>query len=229
MSFSKNISVRRYAENAYLIVWNNENTDKNLSYALRVQQAFGTAGSVEKERAVEECVIASSSAMIIFKKAVNEKLAPRFIYEKLNEVEEKAIKTHEHHIPVCYDAEFGIDLKDLAEYNGLEIEDVIKLHVEQRYSVMMTGFLPGFAYLGDVNERIQFPRKANPRPRITRGSVGIANNRTGIYPVASPGGWNIIGRSPVKLFDWESAKPRFNIGDEVTFYKITKEVFDQWQ
>lgn len=132
-------------------------------------------------------------------------------------------------IPVCYEPEFGFDLKTLSKAKKLSVNQVIELHTGQTYRVYMLGFLPGFAYMGIIDERIAAPRLSTPRKHVITGSVGIAGNQTGIYPLDSPGGWNIIGRTPVNLFDSSAEKPAlFQPGDEVKFYAITKETFDSF-
>ncbi len=131
------------------------------------------------------------------------------------------------HIPVCYSLEYGLDLPEISEQTKLPVDEIIRLHTARKYKVYMLGFLPGFAYMGDVDERIAVPRKSEPRLSIEPGSLGIAGTQTGIYPLASPGGWQIIGRTPVKLFDKEKPDPvYFRAGDEVEFYTITEDEFD---
>jgi inhibitor of KinA len=129
-------------------------------------------------------------------------------------------------IPVCYDKEYGADLKFIASQNKISVEEIIHLHSSVTYRVYMLGFLPGFAYMGLVNEKIFSPRKQQPTP-VEPGSVGIAGRQTGIYPFKSPGGWQIIGRTPLKLFDKEKVNPvLFKAGDNVKFYAITKDEFE---
>jgi inhibitor of KinA len=130
-------------------------------------------------------------------------------------------------IPVCYDKDMAPDIEELAISNNLRAKDIVALHTGRQYRVYMLGFLPGFAYLGRVDEKIAAPRK--PQPRVTpEGSVGIAGLQTGIYPFTSPGGWQIIGRTPVKLFQKENEVPvLFRAGDMVEFYSITKEEFEK--
>lgn len=128
-------------------------------------------------------------------------------------------------IPVCYDEEFGIDLDLITIEKKITREEVIQLYTEKRYRVYMLGFLPGFPYMGEVNEKIAMPRKPQPS-MVAAGSVGIAGKQTGIYPMASPGGWNVIGRTPLKLFDQSKEEPTLlKTGDQVEFYPISKEEF----
>jgi inhibitor of KinA len=129
-------------------------------------------------------------------------------------------------IPVCYDDEFATDIKTIAEAKGISAEDVINIHTSETYKVFMLGFLPGFAYMGEVDERISYARKQKPE-MVMAGSVGIAGKQTGIYPLDSPGGWQIIGRTPIKLFNKENNPlTLFNAGDSVQFYSITKNEFE---
>lgn len=133
-------------------------------------------------------------------------------------------------IPVCYAPPFAPDLKELAAAKNLSAAEVIQLHTTQTYRVYMTGFLPGFAYMGCVDKRIATPRRSSPRTRIPAGSVGIAGLQTGIYPLASPGGWNIIGRTPLQLFNKEKKDPvLLQPGNLVTFYSISEDEFEDYQ
>ncbi|MFW5791017.1 MAG: 5-oxoprolinase subunit PxpB [Bacillota bacterium] len=126
-------------------------------------------------------------------------------------------------IPVVYGGEFGPDLKYVADHNNLTPEEVIKKHTSGRYRVYMLGFTPGFAYLGGLSDQLAAPRHNNPRGKIPAGSVGIAGSQTGIYPITSPGGWRIIGRTPLELFKPDSDQPfLFKQGDIVNFKKIDK-------
>lgn len=129
-------------------------------------------------------------------------------------------------IPVCYDKEFGTDLDFIATQNDISVEEIIHLHSSAVYRVYMLGFLPGFAYMGLVNEKISSPRKQQPTP-VEAGSIGIAGRQTGIYPLKSPGGWQIIGRTPLKLFNNEKVNPvLFKSGDHVKFQSITIDEFN---
>jgi KipI family sensor histidine kinase inhibitor len=129
-------------------------------------------------------------------------------------------------IPVCYGGEFGPDLKDVADLRGMTIERAIELHASATYLVCFLGFVPGFAYLGDVAEELATPRLATPRRSVPAGSVGIAGRQTGVYPVATPGGWRLLGRTPVKMFQPESTEMSLlAIGDRVRFVPISREQF----
>ncbi|MDX5418754.1 MAG: 5-oxoprolinase subunit PxpB [Hymenobacteraceae bacterium] len=131
-------------------------------------------------------------------------------------------------IPVCYDGAFGPDLEYVARHNKLSPQEVIASHTRGKYLVYMIGFAPGFPYLGGMSKKLATPRKQNPRPRIPAGSVGIAGNQTGIYPIDTPGGWQLIGRTPLQLFDPERNPPSLlQAGDLVRFVAISEKEY--WQ
>ncbi|MEZ5480208.1 MAG: 5-oxoprolinase subunit PxpB [Thiolinea sp.] len=129
-------------------------------------------------------------------------------------------------LPVWYSAESGPDLEALASRAGLSAEQVIELHQAGDYRVYAIGFAPGFAYLGEVDERIAAPRLANPRLKVPRGAVAIADRQTAVYPDVSPGGWNLIGLCPTRMFD-PAAEPNMpvSVGDRVRFKAISKDEF----
>ena len=144
--------------------------------------------------------------------------------KKANAKKEKAIL---HKIPVCYEPAYSIDIQEVTNQTNLSKEEIIELHTAQVFQVYMMGFLPGFAYLGSVQKRLFTKRKDIPRKRVEKGSVGLAGLQTGIYPMESPGGWQIIGRTPVELFDIKKEQPfYFKTGDRVQFYPISKKEFD---
>lgn len=121
-------------------------------------------------------------------------------------------------VPLRIDEETALDLNSLTDFSGLSSEEVIELFLGHTYVVYMLGFLPGFAYMGEVDERIAAPRLETPRTKVPKGSVGIAGKQTGIYPLESPGGWQIIGRTDVKMFDPKAAEPcLLRPGDQVRF------------
>jgi KipI family sensor histidine kinase inhibitor len=129
-------------------------------------------------------------------------------------------------LPVYYDVEVGIDLEELADRAGLSVNEVIDLHSATQYRVYAIGFAPGFAYLGQVDERIAAPRLATPRPRVPRGAVAIAERQTAVYPSESPGGWNLIGRCPVRMFDPDSRRGMpVAVGDTVRFEPVNRDRF----
>jgi inhibitor of KinA len=130
-------------------------------------------------------------------------------------------------IPVTYGEEMGPDLLFVAEHHGLTIEQVIALHTSATYQVYLIGFTPGFPYLGGLPAALNTPRLANPRPRVPAGSVAIGGQQAGIYPVDSPGGWRILGRTPLRLFDLNSPTLcLLKIGDTITFRAISRDEFE---
>lgn len=138
-----------------------------------------------------------------------------------NKIEKKLF-----HIPVCYDDEFALDMTFLSSEKGLSKNEIIRLHSEPIYTVYFIGFLPGFLYLGGLDKRLQISRKDQPRLTVPKGAVGIGENQTGIYPQNSPGGWQIIGNSPVPLFDKNKLPPcEISAGDKLRFYPVTLEEY----
>jgi inhibitor of KinA len=129
-------------------------------------------------------------------------------------------------IPVCYGGEFGPDLDEVAKVHGLKPQEVITLHTSRSYHAYFLGFAPGFAYLGDLPEEIATPRLDTPRKKVPAGSVGIAGRQTAVYPFATPGGWRLIGRTPIQVFQGDR-KPMalISIGDQVKFRAISREEF----
>ena len=136
-------------------------------------------------------------------------------------------------IPVCYESPFALDIEEIAKVKKKKVSKIIDLHTKPVYPVYFIGFSPGFPYLGGLNKRMSFPRKASPRNRVAAGSVGIAGTQTGIYPNDSPGGWNIIGRSPLDFFDVTKENPsllkagdyiRFEAVDYAQYKEIEKQV-----
>lgn len=131
-------------------------------------------------------------------------------------------------IPVCYGGDFGPDLEDVARLTGRSQEDVVRLHAAPEYLVYFLGFSPGFPYLGGMREEIAVPRLDKPRTEVPAGSVGIGGRQTGVYPLASPGGWRIIGRTPLRLFQPERQPPALlAMGDRVRFHPVSPAEFEE--
>lgn len=130
-------------------------------------------------------------------------------------------------IPVCYGKDFGPDLKEVAAFLHLTEEEVIEIHSQVLYQIYMIGFMPGFPYMGGLDPRLFVPRKKVPREFVPAGTVGIADQQAGIYPLDSPGGWQLIGRTPVKIFDLHREEPFYlKPGDRVKFKPISQEEFE---
>jgi len=154
------------------------------------------------------------------------------LVEKLTEIENSLDsidlpKPRIIEIPTIYGGEFGEDIKFVSEHNGISEDEVIKIHSSVDYRIYMLGFSPGFPYLGGMSKKIETPRLKIPRTKIPAGSVGIAGKQTGIYPMDSPGGWQLIGRTPIKLYDPKSQTPIIlQAGDYLRFAPIEKDEYD---
>ncbi|MBS1918212.1 MAG: 5-oxoprolinase subunit PxpB [Bacteroidetes bacterium] len=186
---------------------------------------------------LKDIIIAYSSVSIVYDPfLIKERYqlpasAFEFVIDKLLEAFESATREYKPDediitIPVCYDEMFGNDLKFIAAQKNIPVEKVIELHHSKTYRLYMIGFLPGFSYMAEVDEQIAIPRKQKPVPVIA-GSVGIAGSQTGIYPLNCPGGWQIVGRTPIKLFEPFADSPvKLKSGNLIKFYPITKEEFE---
>jgi len=132
-------------------------------------------------------------------------------------------------IPVVYGGPYGSDLDDVARYHRITPEEVVRLHCSKPYLIYMIGFMPGFPYMGELPEELVTPRLKTPRLSVPAGSVAIAQRQTGIYSMESPGGWQILGRTPVRLFDPEKEPPTLlQMGDRVQFFQISEKEFEEW-
>ena len=193
----------------------------------RVQAATSAIESVMGEDLID-LVPSYASVLILYNPLrTNHLSVTRRVRDVLSNVSTPAtVECRTVVLPVYYAPEAGIDLESLAERAGLPISKVIDLHAGAEYRVYAIGFAPGFAYLGEVDERIAAPRLATPRASVPRGSVAIADRQTAVYPSVSPGGWNLIGRCPVPMFD-PSAQPCMPVavGDMVRFEPISREHF----
>ena len=184
-----------------------------------------------------EAVPAYSSLTVYYDPmALKKKISPgQTVYEWMQQqleerlsqtVEQAGIKERVVKVPVCYEDEFAPDIHHLAKEKNITIDEVIQIHTAKPYKVYMLGFLPGFPYMGELDEKIAMSRKPQP-VTVAAGNVGIAGKQTGIYPLASPGGWQIIGRTPLKLFEAGREDPTLlRAGDTVQFYSITKNEFE---
>lgn len=154
------------------------------------------------------------------------------------ELEERIAETSEEvmadsrtiEIPVCYGGDFGPDLEFVAQHNNLTTEEVIQIHTSGIYSVHMIGFAPGFPFIGGMSEKIAAPRRDSPRLRIPERTVGIAGKQTGVYPIETPGGWQLIGRTPLRLFRPEQEIPSLlRAGDQIVFKRISENEYHSWR
>jgi len=150
----------------------------------------------------------------------------RTALQQVQGVSEDLSDTEEVVLPVYYGPEVALDLEYIARECQLSTEEVIRLHSEQIYRVYAIGFSPGFAYLGNTPDQLRVARKATPRLKVPAGSLGIADNQTAIYPAQTPGGWQIIGRTPLEMIDWDSQTlTRVKVGDRVRFEPVDRDTF----
>jgi KipI family sensor histidine kinase inhibitor len=177
---------------------------------------------------VIETVPTYRSLMVVYDPLTTD--ATRIISAMEGLLEESHTKTKEARllrIPACYEAGHAPDLAEIAERIGRSAESIIRVHSETCFHVYMIGFVPGYPYLGDLPDWLEVPRRTDPRLRVPAGSIGISGKMTGIYPIESPGGWHLIGATPVRLFDVRSARPSLlNPGDKVRFDPISAAEFE---
>lgn len=223
----KNYKIFPLGENALTIEFGNELSEKLNRQVISLDRYL----SETPFQGLLETVPAYASLTVYFDILAVRKVQPNFptAFEAVKNIVSAALKSFKTNkkessktieIPVIFDDESSPDLKFVAEINKLSTEKVIDIFLSQTYRVYMLGFLPGFAYLGEIDERIAAPRKETPRQRVPAGSVGIAGRQTGIYPFDSPGGWQLVGRTETKLFEPENKIPTlFQTGDSVRFYR----------
>lgn len=185
---------------------------------------------------LRDAIVAYSSVTVIYDAVIVRKNAhPSLAYEWIRKKLEQAYENSTAHdglsepvtrIPVCYDEDFGTDLAHIRTTKNLSTHEIVSLHTSRIYRIYMLGFLPGFAYLGETDPALTMPRKETPE-QVKAGSVGIVSNQTGIYPLDSPGGWHIIGRTPVRLFDPGAKVPvALAAGGHLQFYEISRAEYE---
>jgi len=218
--------VYRLAGDSGLLVEFGEGIDPKVNAKVRA-----VAKTLEKNRpnGVKEMIPTYRSLLFIYDPGVTNpdmlcKLIER-VDNTLDEIEIDPWKVVE--IPVCYSKKYGPDMENVQKAHELTIEEVICLHSKPEYLIYMVGFTPGFAFLGGLDEKLFTPRLATPRMHVPEGSVGIANNQTGMYPITSPGGWQLIGKTPLKLFAPDRANPfLYKAGDKIKFKPISEIEYD---
>ncbi len=213
--------ISKLGERSILIELEPEISNKVLKKLLNYKKSIENYYSEVKVEVINAYNSILISYMFTIENAYDEFSALRDLYSEANIGKNYSFKRFE--IPVCYEDEFGLDLQFLSDEKNLTKDELIALHSSPNYLIYFTGFLPGFLYLGGLDEQLNFPRKNSPRRTIEKGSVGIAENQTGIYPRNSPGGWQIIGKTPIELFDKNLEIPSpFSAGDEVRFKPVEK-------
>lgn len=213
--------ISRLGERAVLLQWDFAINPENLNWLLSVKD-FLLQNVIESK---VEVVNTYNSLLITYLSSIDS------VYDDLERIQAvdfasippTDLQRKTYQLPVCYDAEFGLDLEELSTTNKLKISEIIELHTRPIYTVYFMGFLPGFLYLGGMDERLRISRKKSPRQSVAKGAVGIAENQTGIYPNSSPAGWQIIGNCPVELFNPQLEIPcPFQAGDRIQFYAVSK-------
>ncbi|URZ03873.1 5-oxoprolinase subunit PxpB [Clostridium felsineum] len=189
-------------------------------------------------RGMIEYVPAYTNVMVIYDPVIVKKnLYHRPAYETVKTILQDIVKKLDFSnmkeprvvsIPVCYGGKFGPDLEYSAQYSNMSKEEFIRVHASGKYLVHMIGFAPGYPYLGGMDERIAVPRKETPRTAVPKGSVAIGGVQTGVYSISTPGGWNIIGRTPIELFRPNDKNPSFlRAGDVVEFVPISEDEYER--
>ncbi len=219
-----NLVYRPYGERSILIEWPSVIDEDTLFNVL----SFKDKILKENIELIIEINHAYNSLLIVYKNYLIDFNNQVSLLKKIYKQKEKLIGSvfKQWRIPVCYDAVFGIDLEAMSQSKSFSKEDIIKRHSQATYTVYFIGFLPGFLYLGGLDEALHFPRKETPRLKIKKGAVAIGGNQTGVYPNESPGGWNIIGNTPISFFDVTSNNPCFaKSGDRIKFHPISLEKY----
>ena len=215
-----------YGDSAILIDWHAE---ISISISNDILEFYKKIKDL-KDTNIVEVIIGYSSLTIVFKKRITDYFKEVKSLKEVYNLKDISFKRTPFiwQIPVCYDVDFGKDLQEMSNITKLEISEIITLHSEKLYRVYFIGFLPGFCYLGGLNERLFLERKPNPRLHVAKGSVAIGGKQTGIYPAESAGGWNIIGKTPVDFFNVCLEHPCFvKAGDFIKFITVGKEEFFQ--
>ncbi len=211
-------------DSAFLLKFGNE-ISKEVHLCIR---AYLILLSKKKIKGITEVIPSYSDILILYNPLVihYEKLLKKLkkLHTQIGNFQHPEPKTIR--IPVLYGGKYGPDINEVSNHTKLHVEEVIELHSKEKYLVYMLGFTPGFCYLGGMNPQLATPRKHIPSQNIEAGSVGIAGSQTGIYPIDSPGGWQIIGKTPLKLFNPESENPfLIEAGNYLEFYSISEDEY----
>ncbi|GAB4444346.1 MAG: 5-oxoprolinase subunit PxpB [Anaerolineales bacterium] len=203
-------------DSAMLVQWGNEmdfEVNQRVHALANLIEASPLHGIIESVPAYASLLVHYDPLVVSFTQVRD------FLREKLSQAQAAAARSPKRvEVPVRYGGEHGIDLEAVARHLHLRVEEVIRLHSEKLYTVFMMGFTPGFPYLGKLDDALVVPRLETPRTRVPAGTVAIAGSQTGIYPLDSPGGWRLIGWTPLTLFDPRAESPfLFAPGDEVKF------------
>lgn len=220
------LTYKQFNEKAILIAWKEEINEELLNDIL----AFKEAILNQQKEKISDIIVGYNSLTLVYNYTISDFSKQINILKNIYNNKDKITLQNQYiwEIPVCYNTEFGIDLKELAQQKQLSVTEIINLHTQPLYTVYFIGFLPGFLYLGGLQEALHTPRKQTPRLRVPKGSVAIGGSQTGIYPQESAGGWNIIGKTPLSFFDIEKPIPCFaKSGDKIKFVAISYKEFQE--
>ena len=214
------LKYHQFNENSILVEWPKEISQDILEdlthFKSKIEKSESSPYIDQAVSAYQSLLVQYKATIMCFEQYV---IQLQSIYSRETPIKKR--KNRNWKIPVCYDAHFALDLAELCEKLKLSKKEVIQRHCMPRYTLFFIGFLPGFLYLGGLDKQLAFPRKLIPRPHVSAGAVCIGGQQTGIYPMDSPGGWTIIGNSPVQLFKSNHKKPCFaEPGDTLQFYPI---------
>ncbi len=218
------LTYKSFGDRAILIEWPAEINNKTVKEILQFKEKV----IQYKKDFVEDCIIGYHSLTILY---IDDVIDFKTEVGSLKSIHLEASATLELEttlwkIPVCYDVTFGIDLEEISKTLKISKEEIIQLHSETIYTIFFIGFLPGFLYLGGLDNRLIIQRKPSPRLSVPKGSVAIGGSQTGVYPMDSAGGWNIIGKTPISFFDIEKINPCFaKPGDQIQFVPISLDEF----
>ncbi len=215
----------RLAGDKGLLAEYGEGIDPDISKKVR---AMARSVGKNKPKGVLEIIPTYRSLLLIYDPCLTNTYIIEHFMDKLEKRtrNEDAPPSNIVEIPVCYGGDYGPDIDTVARTNNISVDEVIKIHSQSNYLIYMVGFTPGFPYLGGLSEKLFTPRLETPRLKVPKGSVGIANNQTGIYPIESPGGWQLIGQTPLNLFDPDRLEPiLYQAGDKIKFNPITDHEF----
>ena len=221
----QNVKILIEGDSSVLIVFGD-------AISTEINQRITATVKLIKEQRIEgivDMIPAFASLLINYNPLVISYSALRRRLERIlrMEIRGEAAAKRVYEIPVCYGGEFGPDLDQIAAHAGLTPQEVVDIHSSRDYLIYMLGFLPGFCYLGGLDERIHTPRLSSPRLRIPSGSVGIGGSQTGIYPMDSPGGWQLMGMTPVKTYDPQRETPILvQAGDYIRFRPVDRAEYD---
>lgn len=215
------IKVHLLGNSSLLLIWENKISDEIHQNVLQVQALLLQKFKIE----ILETVPSYQSLAVYFHQEFSASSYVNTIKKLANHTLDSTakIKSTMYHIPVCYEEKYGSDLSRVLDFHQINHKALVEMHTSPLYKVYFLGFLPGFPYLGGLKKQLHTPRKENPSRRVIKGSVAIGGEQTGIYTTSSPGGWNVIGRSPLEFFNIKNLKPSlFQAGDCIQFYAISE-------